>query len=72
MAKDRKTCCFVVHVVPGNGAKSDWIAVQLARDLRKIGYFGRVVLRSDSRKRQQKIRRFIIISCIIVNITGVS
>ena len=47
VGKDRKTRCFVAHVVPGKGAKSDWIAVQLARDLRKMGYFGRVVLRSD-------------------------
>ena len=47
VGKDRKTRCFVAHVVPGKGAKTDWIPVQLARDLRKMGYFGRVVVRSD-------------------------
>ena len=30
--KDRKTKCYVAHVVPGKGAKSDWIAVQMVRD----------------------------------------
>ena len=47
VGKDRKTRCFVAHVVPGKGAKSDWIAVQMVRDFRKMGYHGRVVVRSD-------------------------
>ena len=34
VGKDLKTRCVVAHVVPGKGAKTDWLAVQLARDLR--------------------------------------
>ena len=47
VGEDRKTRCFIAHVVPGKGAKTEWIPIQLARDLRKMGYFGRVVVRSD-------------------------
>ena len=47
VGKDRRTRCFLGHVVPGKGVKSRWIPQCIERDIRKLGYRGRVLLRSD-------------------------
>ena len=49
VGKDRRTKCFLAHAVPGKGAKEDWIAKQVERDIKRFGYRGsvRVMIRSD-------------------------
>ncbi len=45
--RDRRTGMYGAHAVPFKGAGTDWIAQQVARDIVKCGYHGRVVLRAD-------------------------
>ena len=47
VGRDRQSGLYVGHVVPSKGAATEWIAAQVERDLRKMGYFGSVVLKSD-------------------------
>ena len=44
---DRTTQGVVAHVVPKKGTQFDWVATQLEKDVRKFGYHGRVVVKSD-------------------------
>ena len=44
---DKSTQGVLAHVVPGKGTAFDWVAAQLDRDVRKWGYHGRVVVKSD-------------------------
>ena len=44
---DRTTQGIVAHVVPKKGTQFEWVAAQLEKDVRKFGYHGRVVLKSD-------------------------
>ena len=47
VGKDRKSGIFLGHVVPCKGASTEWIVAQLNRDLKKMGYYGLVTLKSD-------------------------
>ena len=47
IGKDKRTKMFTAHVVPSKGTDFEWIAKQGARDLRKMGRYGPIVLRSD-------------------------
>ena len=47
VGRDRRTGMFFAHAVPYKGAGVEWVAQQMARDISKCGYHGRVVLRSD-------------------------
>ena len=44
---DRSSQGVLAHVVPQKGIQFDWVAVQLAKDVRKFGYHGRLVVKSD-------------------------
>ncbi len=45
--RDRRSGIFIGHAVPFKGSGVDWIAQQLARDIMKCGYHGRVTIRGD-------------------------
>lgn len=45
--KDRLTQAICAHVVPAKGADTEWVTQQIVRDIKRLGYFGRVILRSD-------------------------
>ena len=47
VGKDRQTKLFMAHVVPLKGGDFEWITGQVAKDLKKFGIQGDVVLRSD-------------------------
>ena len=47
VGRDRETRMTIAHVVPYKGAGVEWLGEQLARDLRRLGAHGRVVLKSD-------------------------
>ena len=47
VARDRRTGIYIAHAVPFKGAGVEWIAKQMLRDVRKCGYHGRVVFRTD-------------------------
>ena len=51
VARDRRTGIYIAHAVPFKGAGVEWIAKQMLRDVRKCGYHGRVVFRTDGRAR---------------------
>ena len=44
---DKASDGILVHVVPVKGTQFDWVAVQLDRDVRRFGYHGRIVVKSD-------------------------
>ena len=44
---DKYTQGVLAHVVPAKGTQFEWVAAQLDRDVRKFGYHGRVVVKSD-------------------------
>lgn len=44
---DRETRTIIAHAVPNKGADVGWTAEQVCRDLKRLGHFGRVTLRSD-------------------------
>ena len=44
---DKYTNAVLAHVVPQKGTGFQWVATQLDRDVRKFGYHGRLVLKSD-------------------------
>ena len=43
----RQSKLLVAHVVPSKGAREEWIADEVVKDLKKMGHHGHVVLRSD-------------------------
>ena len=45
--RDRSTGCYINHAVPCKGAEYDWVAKQVAKDIRRLGHYGRVCLKSD-------------------------
>ena len=45
--RDRRSGLYVGHAVPFKGCGVEWVSEQLERDLRKMGYYGSVVLKSD-------------------------
>ena len=45
--KDSISKAIVAHSVPCKGVEVDWVAKQLVKDIRKLGYYDRVVLKSD-------------------------
>ena len=47
IARDRRTGIYIAHAVPFKGAGVEWICKQMLRDVRKCGYHGRVVFRTD-------------------------
>ena len=47
VSKDRATRSISAHAVPHKGAGVDWAVDQAIKDLKKIGYYSKVVLRSD-------------------------
>ena len=47
VGKDQESKMFAAHVVPGKGADFEWIAQQVAKDIKRCGIHGSVVLRSD-------------------------
>ena len=49
VARDRRTGIYIAHVVLFKGAGVEWIAKQMLRDVRKCGYHGRVVFRTDGK-----------------------
>ena len=44
---DKASDAVLAHVVPEKGTRFDWVAEQLDRDIRRFGYNGRVVVKSD-------------------------
>ena len=44
---DKKTQGAIAHVVPKKGTQFEWVAIQLEKDVRRFGYHGRVVVKSD-------------------------
>ena len=48
VARDRRSGLCIGHAVPAKGGAIDWVSQQFARDIRKCGYHGRVVLKGDS------------------------
>ena len=44
---DRYTQAVLAHIVPKKGTEFTWVAAQLERDVRKLGYNGRLVVKSD-------------------------
>ena len=44
---ERSSKGICAHVVPAKGSQAEWVQVQIAKDIRKFGFFGRVVLKSD-------------------------
>ena len=55
MGRDRRTGMFFAHAVPYKGAGVERVAQQMARDISKCGYHGRVVLRSDQEPASQDL-----------------
>ena len=47
VAKDKKTRWHMAYVVPSKGTETDWVAKQISKDLRGIGYNDKVILKSD-------------------------
>ena len=47
VGKERKTRCFFAHVVPRKGASVAWVPKQLAKDVKKVGCRGRLIIRTD-------------------------
>ena len=45
--KDEFSRGFGAHVVPTGGDAEKWLVTQVARDIQKFGYFGRVMLKCD-------------------------
>ena len=48
VAADRVSKAVCAHVVPHKGMETEWAADQLVKDLKKMSYYGRVILRSDN------------------------
>ena len=44
---DKASDAIIAHVVPEKGTRYDWVANQLERDVRRLGYHGRIVVKSD-------------------------
>ena len=44
---DRYTQAVLAHVVPKKGTEFQWVAAQLDRDVKRFGYHGRLVVKSD-------------------------
>ena len=44
---DMASDAILAHVVPEKGTKFEWIASQLDKDVRKLGYHGHIVVKSD-------------------------
>ena len=44
---DKASDAILAHVVPEKGTRFDWVAAQLDRDVRRFGYHGRIVVKSD-------------------------
>ena len=44
---DKSTDAVLAHVVPEKGTRFDWVAQRLDRDVRRFGYHGRIVVKSD-------------------------
>lgn len=44
---DKASDAILAHVVPEKGTKFEWVASQLDKDMRKLGYHGRIVIQSD-------------------------
>ena len=44
---DKATDAILAHVVPEKGTRFEWVATQLERDVRRFGYHGRLVVKSD-------------------------
>ena len=44
---DKYTNGILAHVVPKKGTAFQWVAAELDRDVRKFGYHGRLVVKSD-------------------------
>ena len=44
---DKASDAILAHVVPEKGTRFDWVAVQLDRDVKRFGYHGRIVVKSD-------------------------
>ena len=45
--RDRETCLLSAHAVPMKGAVVEWTALQVVRDLERLGHHGRLVIRCD-------------------------
>ena len=48
---------FVAHVVPSEGTGAEWVARQLAKDIRKCGCHGRVVIKTDGENAVKSLAR---------------
>lgn len=44
---DKASDAILAHVVPEKGTKFEWFASQVDRDVKKFGYHGRIVVKSD-------------------------
>ena len=44
---DRASKAVIAHVVPAKGTQFEWVARRLEQDVRRLGYHGRLVVRSD-------------------------
>ena len=44
---DKRTQAVLAHVAPKKGTEIAWVAQQLDRDVKKFGYNGRLVVKSD-------------------------
>ena len=47
---DKATDAILAHVVPEKATRFERVATQLARDVRRCGYHGRLVVKSDGDK----------------------
>ena len=54
---DKGSDAVLAHVVPQKGAAWQWVASQLDRDVRRFGYHGRLVLKSDGENAATELMR---------------
>ena len=52
---DKSSDAILVHVVSGKGTRFDWVATQLDRGVRRFGYHGRIVFKSDGENAAQEL-----------------
>ena len=52
---DKASGAILAHVVPEKGTIFEWVAIQLERDVRKFGYHGRIVVKSDGENAAQEL-----------------
>ena len=47
VGRERKIKMIIAHMVPMKGAGVGWIVDQVARDIKKLGIHGKVIIKSD-------------------------